>query len=238
MESILERMWTQKNTVQSMEIEKLMDNPNHPLNKKRNLVVRTNTNVQSFQMQKGLADEGCYSNLMDILFQPVPELGREISKAMNSMGIKRKQYVAAHYRALADQDIEINKDSKAEMHRAIDCVVKAVEGDKSIPIYFASSRGNIVKYVLGDSPYAQSKKPAVKVVGLDYGTRIHSDKTGVGFDNPRDLYPAFVDMWLLKYSRCVSYGHLGFGRFGRYLSGEECGINYISDDKNCPSVFR
>lgn len=49
----------------------------------------------------------------------------------------------------------------------------------------------------------------------------------------KTLVPVFVDLYIMKYSRCVSYGRLGFGAFGARLSGGECVIR--SGATECPS---
>jgi len=225
----------------SHEIKEVLDNPKHPLNRKKNLIVQANTNLynpKNFITEERPTGLGSYSNIMDLLFVPIPALTMAIRKAMDSLGLINKQYVAAHYRTLADSHTEVNDKSIAESHRAIDCAVQTAGNDTTVPIYFAASKTKFVEYILKDSPYARQRNPPVKVVGLDNLVRLHSDKTGIGYNDPRDLYPAFVDLWLLKYSKCVSYGHLGFGKFGHDLSGEDCGIHHIHYGlgNKCPSV--
>eukprot|EP00554_Chaetoceros_debilis_P005105 CAMPEP_0194082964 /NCGR_PEP_ID=MMETSP0149-20130528/8336_1 /TAXON_ID=122233 /ORGANISM="Chaetoceros debilis, Strain MM31A-1" /LENGTH=427 /DNA_ID=CAMNT_0038765247 /DNA_START=207 /DNA_END=1490 /DNA_ORIENTATION=- len=43
-----------------------------------------------------------------------------------------------------------------------------------------------------------------------------------------DLFPAFLDYWLMAHSQCVSYGIGGFGKFGAYLAGTGCMIRHRS----------
>lgn len=224
----------------SWEITEVLDNPKHPLNEKRNLVVRSNTHMykpENFLTEQKPTGMGSYANIMELMFIPTRPLAIEIKKSMDSLGLIAKQYVAAHYRA-KDYESVVNDKSVSEMHRAIDCAVQAVGGDINVPIYFAASNSNFVKYMLNDSPYAQSRSPPVRVLGLDNVVRVHSDKSILGYNDPRDLYPAFVDLWLLKYSKCVAHGHLGFGKFGSYLNEEGCAISHIHHSTKCPSVLR
>lgn len=223
----------------SWEITQILDNPKHPLHKERNLVVRANAftyKAQNLKAEQGPHKIESYSNIMEIMFRPTRPLTKEIRKTMDSLGLVSKQYVAAHYRVLKDHHTEVNSKTIWETHRAIDCAVQAAGGDKTVPIYFAASKTKFVKYILNDSPYAQSRNPPVKVVGIDNVPRIHSDKSFLGYDNPRDLYPAFIDLWLLKKSKCVAFGHLSFGKLGSNLGGEDCAISHISNVK-CPSAL-
>lgn len=223
----------------SLEIREIVNDPKHPLHSKKNLVLRTNVpmhNDLNYRTEQRPTGKGSYYNIMHIMFVPTSPLMKEIVKTRRSLGLIRKQYVAAHYRVLADHHTEVNQKTIAETHRAIDCAYKASGQDKNIPIYFAASKSKFVKYILNDSPYAQSNKPAVKVVGLDNVQRIHSDKSFLGYGNPRDLYPAFIDLWMMKESLCVSHGHLGFGKFGSSLSGEDCVNSHISGIE-CPSAL-
>ena len=223
----------------SRDIEQILNDENHPLNSKRNLIVRPNVamlNRESLRSEQKPIESGSYSNIMSILFVPVPPLAVQIRKTMQSLNIRRKKYISAHYRVSSDNYVEVNDKTKKEAHRAIECAVHAAGDNKDLPIYFASSQTQYVKYILNDSPFSQSKKSPVKVIGLDNTTRLHSDKSALGYSDPATLYPAFVDLWLMKYSKCVSYGHLGFGKLGAYLSGEDCTFHHINWRVKCPSL--
>ena len=74
-----------------------------------------------------------------------------------------------------------------------------------------------------------AKNDSIKIVGITDVIRLHSDKPykGSTFEDhdPSELYPAFIDLYLLSYSSCVAYGKLGFGRLGARMSGEKCIID-------------
>lgn len=222
----------------SKEIFEILNSKHHLLHNKKNLVVRPNVELldtKTLRSEQKPLGMGSYSNIMDILFTPVPSLEKEIGKTMRSLGLKRKKYVAAHYRPLTDNYMDIDDKTIYDMHRAIDCAVHAAGDDRSLRVYFTSYQTHYVDYILNDSPYSQSRKSPVKVVGVDHAIRLHSDKSHLGYEDPTTLYPAFIDLWLMKYSKCASYGHLGFGKFGSHLSGD-CIISHISWSIKCPKL--
>ena len=181
---------------------------------------------------------------MESLFEPVPELRALIKKTMTDLHLTPKNYVAAHFRSsdsaityssketaaeeLEGKWIESDHESKFDIENAIGCVHSLPEY-KDFPIYFTASNTNDVKYALEHSKYAD-KNSGVNLVGVQDTIRFHSDiitrdhKFEEG-SHYQILFPAFIDLYLLANSACVSFGKLGFGRLGGYISGEECMID-------------
>jgi len=50
---------------------------------------------------------------------------------------------------------------------------------------------------------------------------------------PSDLFPTFLDLWLMSHSKCVSYGIGGYGRFGADLAGTGCMVQHRSSRYWC-----
>lgn len=109
-----------------------------------------------------------------------------------------------------------------------------------MPVYFTSDESNDVIYMKDNSPYAQGGQSPVNVAALTDINRFHSDDKRFNWENddPRDLYPVFLDLWLMGNAKCVSYGQGGFGRFGARLADEGCMIQHqVSwNTTNCPSI--
>lgn len=184
--------------------------------------------------------DGAYSDLMDILFEPSPPVAAVIQATMKKLDLVPKQYAAAHYRAPDPKPSDPvgpripDESTKEEINNAISCAV-SISNEKKI--YFTSSQTSYVQYVLRESPF--SKSLLVNVTGTTGFTRLHSDKLGSDYNwvesDPSILYPVFVDLWLMKNSKCVAYGMLGFGVLGSRLTGEHCSINFLKED--CPSLY-
>jgi len=124
------------------------------------------------------------------------------------------------------------EERKRAIHNSINCAFHLSKNYTDIEkVYFTSSDTNDIKYVLHESPYRD------KVIGKDDVPHFHSEHPFRGpwrDHNPANLYPVFVDLYIMKYSRCVSYGRSGFGAFGARLSGGECVVR--STDMECPST--
>jgi len=236
---------------QSLELENLLSDPKHKLHKKKNLIIQANRDMYSFVRKSHFLTNdrphGTFGDIWKVLFQPVPELELLIRKTMKDLNLVPKQYISAHFRsrdiafsskdtAVEEMELQWKQDneSKFDIENAIGCV-HAVSKYQNFPIYFTASNTNDVKYALRYSKYANKKKEesseGVQLIGLENAIRFHSAKISKDHkfeDDDEDyrlVFPAFVDLYLLANSACVSFGKLGFGRLGGYISGEECMID-------------
>ena len=226
----------------------LMNNETHELHEKQYIFLSTHMeHKHEIEFDYNIHEiEALHRVILNYFFEPVAALRQQIKVVMDSLGLVPQEYVAAHYRSndhlfnegenvsLIDDKIEY------EIHNAIQCAVE--KGDnKSYPVYFTSSHSKNVKYVLRDSPFAADRNPPVKVLG-NVGKRIHSEYPGSPGKNydyeehaPTELYPIFIDLWLMAYSKCVAFGSLGFGRLGARLGGGWCYANHQLH--SCPVFF-
>jgi len=131
----------------------------------------------------------------------------------------------------------LDEKTKQQIMNGINCAVQ-IAGDKSLPVYITSSNSINIKYALTESPYAQQNrknKSPIKIVG-EHHPRVHTEKLAREKNwkemDPRMLYPAFVDLYILGNSKCVSYGRLGFGNNGARLAGNKCKID-TRRNRNC-----
>lgn len=181
--------------------------------------------------------EGTFAFMWKILFKPVPKLQIAIDKTMKDLKLQPRKYVSAHYRT---SDHELNMviegsvrkldktiDPDHDIENTIACAHK-ISPDKSYPIYFTSSNAANVKYAVTDNALTKKNKN-VKVVGNVDAIRLHSEKPfrGSAFEDhdPSELYPAFIDLYLMSNGACVAFGKLGFGRLGAKMAGEKCMID-------------
>merc|ERR1711862_723579 len=104
-------------------------------------------------------------------------------------------------------------------------------GDKKLPIFFTGSNSLDVEYALHESKFAKAKD--VRIVGVEH-MRFHADKPKGGYtfskETAHELYPAFLDLYMLGYSACVTKTRLGFGILGSYIAGETCLVDAY---RNC-----
>jgi len=181
-----------------------------------------------------LKPKGIYNDIISILFQPVPPLRMMILKTMKQLGLREKQYLAAHFRdrypnienrKAGIKGLHMSADvKKTILDNSISCVVRAA-GSKDLPVYFTSDKDENVKYMLHDSRYASKQENPIKVIGIESMLRKNLDEE-YKIHKPEDFYPVFVDFYLMAYSKCVSYGQGGFGRFAGRVAGEECMVQY------------
>jgi len=185
---------------------------------------------------------GSFGDLMRLLFEPTPPLAKLIEESMAEIKVTPNKYLAAHFRYsyphLEDRKaIMPNELRRKIVDNSVACVVYA-EGSKDMPIYFTSDVSKDVEYMKDLSPYAK-KDSNINIVALTNMQRFHSDDKRFNWkkDDPRDLYPVFVDLWLMGNSKCVSYGQGGFGMFGARLADEGCMIQHQKswDIHECPS---
>ena len=180
--------------------------------------------------------EDVYHELFGILFEPVPAIQNQLDAIYTSTGLQPGHYAAAHYRALWWED-QMAPNETEQVHAAINAAHCASELRPGGPIYFASDS---VVASQGIQEYAQkSHRP---IVTVRHAEVIHMDRAVVAVDDTiekapailtgrdsfnadgmtqarvEDLYPIFVDLYLLKNANCMSYGDGGFGQYGLMLS--------------------
>jgi hypothetical protein len=87
-------------------------------------------------------------------------------------------------------------------------------------------------------------KPAPKVVArLDFEVEpIHFDSDHGRGPQPQDMYPTFVDLWILAHAKCISQGVGGYSEFASQLTGNFRSCRAIHRHKQqgilkCPEYF-
>jgi hypothetical protein len=166
-------------------------------------------------------------SLWNLFFTPVPAVAQRISDGLQQHSLVPGHYIAMHVRALyavKDQDPYL---VRYWTYNAVNCTSQLVEpnrGDAATTLFVAA-----------DATYASK---LAQNYGAKYGwTVVHStttseplhlDKAAHWQDRPSsDYYDAFVDLYLLALSRCVTFGMGNYGRFASWLSVEpSCALQH------------
>ena len=93
-------------------------------------------------------------------------------------------------------------------------------------------------YILHKSPFSKATRH-IKVVGQELAKEpLHFDIGDYTKYEASDFFPAFVDLYLIGNSKCVSYGKGGYGKFGLVMNfNYTCGFNhrtYNNVIQRCP----
>lgn len=80
-----------------------------------------------------------------------------------------------------------------------------------------------VPRVLGQETLVRPHIEFINIVSNSDEKEGPQDVTG-----PSDLYPVFLDLWMLSASRCIAYGIGGYGRLGFFLGMQsDCHVQYM-----------
>jgi len=113
---------------------------------------------------------------------------------------------------------------------------------KNPPVYVTSDNPDIVKFLKSlneeknntndDNIINKDGEEDVDwpvIIGLEHMLRRNIEF--LSSNRASDMFPAFLDYWLMAHSQCMSYGIGGFGKFGADLAGTGCMIQHRSSKK-------
>jgi hypothetical protein len=199
---------------------------------------------------------GTYADTFRALFEPSTALAAQIDNIMaNILGdsLRGNIYLAAQIRSaypfhdknhkgLIRPSLESHPNEvRGWADNAVRSVIRAYTqylmsanatmipaSQKILPVYVTSDRPSIVEYLKFHSPFANASSstttfPSIKIIGLESMKRPHVQRN---VENATDLFPAFIDLFILAGSSCVSYGMGGYGIFGARLAGEQCLVQH------------
>lgn len=179
-----------------------------------------------------------FSQFYQIMFAPAPALREFIDASMASMDLRPDSaYLAAQVRSLYPlrNGTGLVRPTmgthpalvQSWATRAVRSVVNAYReggGDSgtALPVYVTADDPKVVRFLKsGDSDMSKA------VVGLESMPRPHVEFAATAGDAPLDeLFPAFLDLWMLSHARCVAYGLGGYGRLGASLGGTGCAVRH------------
>jgi hypothetical protein len=119
-------------------------------------------------------------------------------------------------------------------HNVINCAMTVMPDTKAI--YFASDSNEGGQYLLHESPWstfnatllanatlteAEIRQRIPKIVSRPDVDQepVHFDSKSRGKSDPSQMYPTFVDLWIIGHAKCVSHGLGGYPRLAAALTG-------------------
>jgi len=204
--------------------DSLLEFWNYADQEERNLNVYANIDLYGkFKTSYFITDKkpnGVFSEIMSILFEPSEAIAQGVMKQMNDLGLKPKQYLSVQFRGSYGGMRSSEEEQSSRINNALNCVVK-IGGNGTTPkIFFTADDRKYVTYATNKSIMLDNNEK------LEIVTTNHEDVHSGKADTVESMNPIFIDLWLMKNSKCAAYGIGGYGLFGARLAGEECSINY------------
>ena len=203
-----------------------------------------------------------FGDIFRVLFEPVPSLARSINITMNKLGLIETKYLSAHIRAryptrfmrnhveysqLVDKegglDFYGNKAMKTHLielsSKAIECAYGTYQSTlpsntsikQEYPIFLSTDNHDLSAYMIKHFEHSN-------IVTIIRNTEpLHLDSDYIGKTTPSDFFPLFEDLLIIGGSRCVVYGHGGFGPMGAGLINNKCRGTYLIKNQlvSCPN---
>jgi len=197
---------------------------NYANHEKRNLVVYANIDLYGkFKPSFFVTDlkpNGVFSEIMSILFEPSDAIAQGVIKQMNDLGLKPKQYLSVQFRGNYGSLEASEEEQSSRINNALNCVVKIGGNEITPKIFFTADDRKYVTYATSKTATLNNNEK------LDIVTTDHEDLDSKSANSVESMNSIFIDLWLMKNSKCVAYGIGGYGLFGARLAGEDCLINY------------
>ena len=202
-----------------------------------------------------------FGDIFRVMFEPVPELARQINETMKTLGLVENQYVSVHVRARypVSRSVGVSRawdkiggfDFYHErMHaylvgiatNAFDCSNKLQ--DIVYPTFFSSDSHEYTNFLLNTTNWKNGKAPE-KVLNVtiraisrnEEPPHLDRDDGWPGSD-PSFFFTVFEDLLIMGGSRCVTHGMGSFGAFGAGLTGNLCRAihrRYDGRSVHCPN---
>lgn len=163
-----------------------------------------------------------YHDMFRVLFEPSPPVAKEVDAAMARLKLMPGEYVGAHLRALYARTERPYNESRVMGINAIHCASQLRPGG---PVYFATDSIDAFNAV---REYA--KNHSYNVVGLTHHDNpFHLDKASNWTTRkPSEYYPAFIDLYMLGQSRCLTHSNGGYGTMGLYMGfNSSCELRHL-----------
>lgn len=190
------------------------------------IIARFNIGTQISKIHDAMEGNGAhakiYSKAFHLLFQPSPPVANMIQERLQSAGLQRDTYAVAHARVKYKRPLPEKKKLEFEVAKAINCASQLMPGAK---IYFASDA-------------AEAKKAAqAYATQNNYSVVVFTDLEPIHLEfasnrSVQEYYPVFVDLYLLSYGQCISFGKGGYSPWANLISSNvSCASQYIGPHK-------
>jgi hypothetical protein len=172
--------------------------------------------------------EQVYADMWRVLFEPSPPVKARIEGALERLGLSPKGYVSAHVRA----QFRKNLTAKTTLvTNALHCAL-TLHPDMGLPVYLASDSKAVIRFGMD---YGRRILNRTVIADAHAPTPLHIDR-GVEFlRNAPDqemrpasaYYDTFVDLYLLSYGTCLTFGHGSYGHWASLISGNPgCSVRH------------
>ncbi|GAX15683.1 hypothetical protein FisN_3Hh157 [Fistulifera solaris] len=188
--------------------------------------------------------EQVYSALWKTFFQPSPRLQSKIDAALRDMHLTPNDYVAAHIRALYQQEAGPKKTAFVARN-AMHCASQFLSY-KGQPIYVVSDSVNSTQMAMqyvheqhSDEDVVVVTRPVTEVLHLDRGTAFLKKDADQWTKNGycADYDDTFVDLYLLILAKCRTV-HLGsFAKWAHLIHGGNCINSHFQKQCRWNKVF-
>ena len=144
-----------------------------------------------------------YRSVWDQVFAPSLKVRELIDASLNKIAIIPGEYVAAHVRSLYLH----NTTTSPEYRNALECAAQLLPGKT---IFFASDSQEVTRRAI---EYGKGRVVAdvnrTDPLHLDRGSSFLKAKQDSRPRPASDYYSTFVDLYMMKNARCVTYGRGG-----------------------------
>ena len=171
--------------------------------------------------------ETIFHEVWRLSFTPSQPVRAVIESEMTKLDLVPGSYTGVHLRALYAMEDRNENVKKNWARNAVNCASELRPGKQ---IYFASDSSNATYYA---REYAAEKKAVVRVREAGLAVPLHIDKVPDWRQrNITDFYDAFVDLYIMAQSDCLTYNKGGFGIMALYMSRNvACGLRQDALDR-------
>lgn len=146
-----------------------------------------------------------------MMFRPSPQVASLLQANMEALGIQSNSYVTAQLRTLREETVE---KVQGLAKSSLDCLA-SLQPSAQHKVVVASESQQVLDAAMdlqGFSKQILGLKTSVSILSLDKDTEEWRNRT------KEDYYPAFVYLYILSHSKCVSYFDDKDGKWGSLIS--------------------
>jgi hypothetical protein len=172
--------------------------------------------------------EQVYGDVWRALFEPSPPVKARIEGALERLGLSPREYVSAHVRAQYASNMT---GDRAGVKNALHCAL-ALHPDPPLAVYLASDSKEVIRFGMD---YGHRVLNRTVVADADAPTLLHLDRgsqflrNGLDLDKhpPSAYYDTFVDLYLLSYGNCLTFGQGSYGHWASLIGGNRnCSVRH------------
>jgi hypothetical protein len=170
--------------------------------------------------------EQVFSDMWRVLFEPTPPVAAMIQRTLEQHGLESHKYVSAHIRA---QHMRNTTGDTEAIKNALHC---AVYLQPNAPVYVASDSADVARFGMEYGRRVLNRTLVAVVrdeppLHLDRGRNFYFESSDWARHPASAYYDTFVDLYLLSYGICKTFGMGGYGRWATMISrNPRCSVNH------------